>query len=164
MKAYLGFSVLRPLPESPIGRTVLATFSRDADKGHKREFQTTRNYRVHLAGFELSVDGLAFQQQDQGVSACATTALWSAMHCVASKEGLPVSAPAEITEAASRYFLAAGRALPSEGLNVHQICEATRAADLAPLLIRGLTLKEDIAQLHGYLRSGFAAVLAITAI
>ena len=100
--AYLGFSVIRPLPGSPIGRTVLATFGPEASEGHHREFEGIRDYVAHIGGFELHVRGLAFQQQDQGVSACATIALWSAIHRVAPLEGLAVMTPAQITEAASR--------------------------------------------------------------
>jgi hypothetical protein len=97
-RAYLGFSVIRPLPGSLIGRTILQTFPPDSSQGHRRDFGATREYRVHLAGFELVVRGLAFQQQDQGVSACATTALWSAIHKVAPMEGLPLATPAAITQ------------------------------------------------------------------
>src|SRR5262249_34884889 len=120
-----------------------------------------REYLVHLCGLELRVQGLPFQQQDQGVSACATTALWSAIHKVSAMEGLPAATPASITQAASRYFLAGGRSLPSEGLTVDQICEATRAAGLAPVVIRGIALEQARAQLHSYLTSGFAPVLAL---
>jgi hypothetical protein len=158
---YLGFSVIRPLPGSLIGRTVLQTFPTVSNEGHRRDFGATRDYRVHLAGFELVVRGLAFQQQDQGVSACATTALWSAIHKVAPLENLPVATPAAITQAASRYFLVGGRALPSEGLTIDQICEATRSAGLAPVVVRGLALDQARAQLHGYLSSGWPAILAL---
>lgn len=154
--AYLGFTIQRPLERAPIGRTVLPPLADGPS-----DFGATRSYDVHLAGFELSVQGLAFQQQDQGVSACATTALWTALNCVASKEGLPAMSPAEITQAASRYYLAGGRPLPSEGLNIQQICEATRAAELSPVLHSGTDLAQDVAQLHGYIRSGFPAVLAL---
>jgi len=160
-RAYLGFCVIRPLPGSLIGRTVLQTFPRDSAEGHRRDFGATREYRVHLAGFELGVRGLAFQQQDQGVSACATTSLWSAIHKVALMEGLPFATPAAITQAASRYFLAGGRALPSEGLTIDQICEAIRSSGLAPIVVRGLALDQARAQLHGYLTSGLPAVLAL---
>ncbi len=155
-QAYLGFTVQRPLDRSPVGRTVLPPIHEEAS-----HFGAIREYKAHLAGFELSIRGLAFQQQDQGVSACATTALWSALNCVASKEGLPGMSPAEITQAASRYYLAGGRPLPSEGLNIQQICEATRAAELSPVIHSGTDLAQDVAQLHGYVRSGFPAVLAI---
>jgi hypothetical protein len=159
--SYLGFCVVRPLPGSPVGRTVLTTFSTEAPGGLTRSFGAVRRYSVHLAGFELNVEGLAFQQQDQGVSACATTALWSAMQKVTEIEHLAVPTPAQITEGASRYVLADGRALPSEGLNIQQMCEATRAAGLEPQLIRSVSLDHDRAQLLGYISSGLAPVLAI---
>jgi len=160
--AYLGFCVTRPLPGSPLGRTVVATFGPQTSDGLRREFGGTRDYTVHLGGFELHVEGLAFQQQDQGVSACATIALWSAIHRVAPMEGLPAMTPAQITEAATRYYLPGGRALPSEGLTVNQLCEAIRAGGLAPIVIPTTSPEIDRAQLLGYIRSGFAPVLAAT--
>ncbi|HEX9198165.1 MAG TPA: hypothetical protein VF865_01295 [Acidobacteriaceae bacterium] len=159
---YLGFTVVRPLAGFPIGRTVLKTVGATTKETWRREFTCVRDYTVHLAGYELHVSGLAFQQQDRGVSACATTALWSALHHVSPIERLPAVTPAEITEAASRYSLNAnGRSLPSEGLNIQQVCEAIRAAGLAPLVIQRSDPVEDKAQLLGYSRSGFASVLAV---
>lgn len=160
-QAYLGFIVVRPLAGSPVGRTVLKTHPTVTPEGLTRSFGAIRDYSVHLAGFSLNVRGLAFQQQDRGVSACATTALWSSIHKVAPLEGLAIPTPAEITEAASRYFLAGGRSLPSEGLTIHQICEATRAAGLAPLVIPSVSPEQDRAQLLGYTSSGLAPILAL---
>ena len=159
-EAYLGFSVIRPLPGSPLGRTVVATFGPEASGGRRREFGGTRDYTVHLGGFELHVEGLAFQQQDRGVSACATIALWSAVHRVAPAEELAVMTPAQITEAATRYYLPDGRPLPSEGLTLDQVCEAIRAGGLAPIVIPATSPDTDRAQLLGYMRSGFAPILA----
>lgn len=158
---YLGFIVVKPLPGSPIGRTVLRTFDRRASGGRRREFATIRRYNVNLAGFSLSVDGLAFQQQDQGVSACATTALWSALQRTAPLERLPSPTPAQITEAASRYRLPEGRALPSEGLHLDQLCEAVRATGLAPVLLTSISPREDQSNLATYLQSGLPVLLAI---
>jgi hypothetical protein len=159
---YLGFCVVRPLPASPIGRTVLKTVGPLSDGGHERVFGGAREYTVHLCGLDLKVAGLAFQQQDQGVSACATTALWSALQCVASAERMHIPTPGEITDAASRYVLTDGRSMPSEGLRVEQICEATRAAGLAPVVVRSVSLEQDRVQLMSYVRSGFAPVLALS--
>ena len=158
--AYLGFSVIRPLPGYPVGRTVLTTYKTKPLNGQTRQFDATRDYDLQLAGFKLRVHGLAFQQQDQGVSACATTAVWSAMHAVAHRERLALPTPADITQAASR-FLAGGRSLPSEGLSVFQICEAIRAHGLAPVMVGESQLETHRAHVHAYLRSGFAPVLAI---
>ena len=158
---YLGFMVIKPLPGSPIGRTVLRTFDRDAPRGRRREFTAIRRYTVSLAGLSLSVRGLAFQQQDQGVSACATTALWSALQRTAPLEHLSSPTPAQITEAASRYMLPEGRALPSEGLRFDQLCEAVRATGLAPVLLTSISPREDLAHMATYLRSGLPALLGI---
>ena len=145
-RAYLGYCVVRPLPGSPIGRTVLVTFG-PTTPTDTRSFDAVRDYDVHLAGFKLTIRGLAFQQQDQGVSACATTALWSSLNKVAQLEALAIPTPAEITQAASRYLLSEGRALPSEGLNINQICEAIRGSGLQPLVSRSVSFDQDCAQL-----------------
>ncbi len=160
--SYLGFAVRRPLPGAPLGRAVFRVVGPTSEAGLRRSFEVTREYQVHLAGLDLTIDGLAFQQQDQGVSACATTALWSALHAAAHRERLHIPTPSEITESASRYLLTDGRAMPSEGLRVEQICEATRATGLAPLLIRSLKPDEDRAQLSTFIRSGFPLVLALS--
>lgn len=160
-EGYLGFVVVRPLPAAPVGRTVLRTYGPSDSEGNGREFPAIRDYEVHLGPFALRVAGLAFQQQDGGVSACATTALWSALHGAAPLEGLAIRTPAEITEAASRYVLAGGRPLPSEGLTVHQVCEAIREAGLSPLLVRPGKPEQDIGQIAGYLQSGFPVVLGL---
>ena len=153
---YLGFSVIRPLPESPVGRTVLPAISPT-----ESAFATTRQHNVHLAGFSLHVEGVQFQSQDQGVSACATAALWSALDCIAVREEITVSSPASITESATRYPLQEGRPFPNEGLTVRQICEATRAAGFSPLVIHSGSIADDRSEIFSYARSGFAPVLAL---
>ena len=159
---YLGNLVIRPLPGYPVGRTVLKTYGPAASNGERREFGCTREYKAHLGPFSLSVRGLAFQQQDQGVSACATTAIWSAMHGTASLEGAAHPTPAEITQAASRYLLT-GRALPSGGLATYQMCEAIRSAGFEPVLFAATNPIVDRAQLLTYVRSGFPAILCLIA-
>ncbi len=156
-KHYLGFLVQKPLPGTPIGRTVLTTSFRGTS--HK---PGTRNYDVHLAGLDLTVSAaLAFQQQDQGVSACATTALWSALHKTAASEGIRIPTPAAITQSASRYLLPVGRALPSEGLTLSQMSEACRAVDLSPLVVEARDLVAVRGLIHTVIESGFPPVLSI---
>lgn len=160
-KQYLGFSVVRPLPDSPLGRTLLPAPASRAPADTNSKFPTVRRHRAHLAGFELEVKGVPFQQQDQGVSACATTALWSSLDSVAALEETPGASPATITEAATRYPLQEGRPFPSEGLTVRQLCEATRAAGFSPIVIRGTDPPNDRLQILSYLDSGLAPVLAL---
>jgi len=158
---YLGFSVVRPLPDSPVGRTLLPAHASRAPVDTKSRFPTVRRHRAHLAGFDLAVEGVPFQQQDQGVSACATTALWSSLDSVSAVEETSGASPASITEAATRYPLQEGRPFPSEGLTVRQLCEATRAAGFSPIVIRGTNLADDRLQLLSYLDSSLSPVLAL---
>jgi hypothetical protein len=159
--SYLGYVVIRPLPGYPVGRTVLKTYGESTVDQQRREFGCTHDYEAHVGPFTLSVHGLAFQQQDQGVSACATTAIWSAMHGTASMEGASLPTPAEITQAASRYLLLTGRALPSGGLTTFQMCEAIRSAGFEPVLFDASDPSTDRAQLLAYQRSGFPPILCL---
>jgi len=132
---YLGFAVIRPIRAAPFGRTVLTWFP-ERDPDHPRNLNAHREYRVHLLGGEMSIRGLAWQQQDTGVSACATVSLWTMFHAVAAREGLTVPTTVEITRAATQ-FLSEGRPFPSSGLSVLQLSQAIREGGLAPMVVQG---------------------------
>lgn len=160
---YLGFSVIKDLKGTPVGRTVMKCYKSDpANRDFKRRFSCTKKYVVHFCGCELNVDGLAFQQQDIGVSACATTALWSALQKTADVDPIAAMTPVQITRLATQYSLPSGRPLPSEGLDIAQMCSAVQAAGASPNLFR---VNEDHLQARYILRSailsGFAPVLAM---
>ncbi len=137
-KAYLGFVVIKPLHGCPVGRTVLRSYARTPHDtaDYYRSFGPTRKYRPHFMGVELCVRGLGFQQQDTGVSACATTALWSALQKVRDFEDVAAATPAQITTLASQHSLPFGRTMPSEGLSVEQMCQAIQAVGLSPNLFK----------------------------
>lgn len=163
-EAYLGFSVVKPLPGSPVGRTVLKPYPEQpngGDAGSRREFKCSRPYQVHFRGVELSVDGLAFQQQDAGVSACATTAIWSALQKARYLEEIRPATPAQITALASEYALPFGRAMPSEGLSVGQMCQAVEAAGASPALFRISDFETGRGLLYSATKSGIAPILIL---
>jgi len=135
-EAYLGFCVIRPIPSAPFGRTVVRWYPDPQEKTTPRIYPA-RTYTCHVAGLPLTVDGLAWQQQDSGVGACATIALWSMLHSSAFDDHHAVPTTATITEAAHRALSLGGRTFPSSGLNIYQICEAIKAVGLAPLVISG---------------------------
>ncbi len=113
--AYLGFVVVRPLPEALIGRTVLATYQQQANRTYAK-----RKYKVSLFGIDLTIDSLAYQQQDNVVAACATVALWTAFHKTSKVFEHPLLRPADTTATASRVQ-GSGRAMPSHGLRPEHI-------------------------------------------
>lgn len=113
-ESYLGFVVVRPLPKAPIGRAVLRTYPPHG----ARRYEVVRPYSVNLAGLRIEINGLAFQQQDQGAAVCASTALWSALQRVAYVAGHRTPTPTAITAAAASPFPA------SHGLNDMQMATA----------------------------------------
>lgn len=159
---YLGFSSIRPISSVPIGRTVLSRLP-DSD-GARRHIWATNEHFVHLASLRLRVEGLAFQQQDAAVGACATAALWSALVRAARQDGMRAPTPAEISDAALRSPRTLGWSfLPANtGLTVQQLCDATRAFGFTPEVISAFTRPEVfVATLHTYLLSGIPMVLAL---
>ncbi|MGE5501035.1 MAG: hypothetical protein ACM3W4_03820 [Ignavibacteriales bacterium] len=130
---YLGFIVVRPLPEKIIGRTCLAPYP---DDGRQRFFPANRPYAVSLFGLDLEVRTVAFQEQDREVAACATSALWSLFQATGRIFHHPMPSPVEITRSATRFHPEAGRSFPSQGLSTLQQASAIRSLGLEPLLIK----------------------------
>lgn len=162
-RAYLGFTVLKPLPGSPVGRTVLRP-PPDEDTDLTIRFPCKRRVPVHFAGISLSVEGLAFQQQDTGVSACATTALWSSFGMMRHMEEFGTSTPAQITSLAAKYSLPFGRAFPSEGLSIDQMCQAVQAVSLSPNLFRFTSAELTLSYLHSATKSAVAPIVVMKSV
>ncbi len=151
--SYLGFCIIKHLSGCPVGRTVLRYYDSPAEDGTIRRFDGTRHYSAHLSGIELTVRGLPFQQQDLGVSACATTALWSALNQFADFENFGSATPSQITMLAAQHSLPYGRAMPQEGLSVDQMCQAVQALKVAPNLLP----TDDFETARGYIFSAVAS-------
>ncbi|HOV88030.1 MAG TPA: hypothetical protein PLM79_16865, partial [Syntrophobacteraceae bacterium] len=132
---YLGFVVVKPLPQTIIGRTCLKTFDSD---GGRRHYPITRNYRACLFGWNLEVDSLAFQEQDKVVAACSTSALWAVLQGTGKIFHHHIPSPVEITKRATDLLPPMPpetRHFPSHGLSVSQMAQAIKQLDLMPHFI-----------------------------
>lgn len=158
-ETYLGFIVKRPIPAAPLGRTVLKWFPDPNLKSTPRVVNPSRRYVVHIAGVELWVYGLAWQQQDSGVGACATISLWSMLHSSAFDDHHAIPTTADITQHAHKRHSFGIRVFPSKGLNIHQIYEAIREQDLVPLITDG-DIKNDDRKTIGFSKARFACTCA----
>lgn len=158
-KAYVGFIVIRPLPDAIIGRTQLMTYGPDAARRH---YCAVVDYKVNLFGLRLKVRSLGFQEQDRALAACATVALWSCFHKTSDLFGTPAPRPPEITESATRAFFDK-RSLPSTGLYAEQVCCAIRDVGLEPEVIgaAGLSNAPLISLIYGHLRMGLPVLLVV---
>jgi hypothetical protein len=135
--SYLGFTVIKPLPLTLIGRTCLAHYesSKNSD-GLMRHFPIKRRYSVSCYGLPLNIDTVAFQEQDQEVAACSTAAIWYTLHsCPKRITESAIPAPYEITARALSHVafaekeIAPGsphRYFPAVGLTLPQIVEYLR--------------------------------------
>lgn len=132
--AYLGFIVVKPLPETFVGRTCLRTYSEKKNglANVLRHFPIIRDYEASLYGLKLKVETLAFQEQDQTVAACATSALWSTFHGTGKLFQHSIPSPIEITQGATAGLPDYTRALPNDGLTLEQTAQAIRSIGLAP--------------------------------
>jgi hypothetical protein len=158
---YLGFVVVRPFPHAPVGRTALRYV---AEQGvTSRNFAPARmRSTVHLAGFDLYVVGLPFQQQDQGVGACATTSLWSMLAGTFRHNGQRPPLPAQIT-AAAHALVHRNRRFPAiDGLTAEQMVAAIDHFGYTPGHFSAYGGDElFLLALLCYLRSGFPVLLHV---
>lgn len=155
--SYLGFIVVRPLPEAIIGRTAVATYPPD---GGRRNYPVRLEYEANLFGTPLKVRSLAFQEQDTVLAACATVALWTAFQKCADLFGTVAPSPAEITRFANTTESRA-RALPSRGLTLGQMCRAISSVGLEPEVFNCSASLPLSSLLYAYVSAGLPVVLVV---
>lgn len=128
-KSYCGFIVVKPIPVTVIGTTVLKTYSGKQPNGN-RLFWGTRTYKIHLFGKQLELESLAFQEQDSVLSACATSSIWTVLQKAAEDYSIVLKTPGEITKDAG--LVADGeRLFPNkQGLQIRQMCQALQTSGL----------------------------------
>lgn len=153
---YLGYVVVRPVAACPIGRTVLATYGGYTSRCYA---PATTTHEVHLQGFTLHVNALPFQQQDQGLGACATTALWSSLARATRADGGRAATPLDVARAAadaSAQLVAA-----PEGLDLESMKRTFRALGYVPHVFAPTEPDVFLVALKAYVRAGIAVVLRV---
>jgi hypothetical protein len=156
-KGYLGFIVLKPLPQTFIGRTCLVTYP----EREGRTFPIVRTYEANLCGIALRVRALAYQEQDRVAAACATSALWSVFHGTGKLFQHYIPSPVEITKAANVAVSHSSRSLPSQGLNPNQMAAAMRAVGLDPFSVNASDEHILKSTVYAYLRGHVPILLGI---
>lgn len=155
---YLGFSVMRPVAGGPVGRTMLKppasleTFVSCRAKG-----------TANLFGIDLTAEAAPFIAQDAQLSVCAHATLWVVAYYHHLKFQSPRLLPGDIADAVPSA-LGFGRPMPSPGLTVNQLTEASRVIGLPSLLYRlrgsGLLPGETVYSLAcRYLNSGMPVIV-----
>jgi len=161
--SYLGFTILRPIPEAQFGRTVLKWYE---DKlTPPRIIEPARMYRCNIANLVLEVEGIAWQQQDTAIAACATIGIWSMLHSSALSERHSIPTTTEITEAANQTDTVGVSTFPSRGLSPLQILQSIKQLGFSPTYVQGGLLdfhftKSAFASISAsFIRSGYPILL-----
>jgi len=152
---YLGFIVIKPLPQTLIGKTCLITYEEEG----KRNYPFIRKYKVSLFGLNLDVKTIAFQEQDSIVAACASSAIWVAFQATGKLFQHEIPSPVEITKAATKNIPYADRYFPNKGLNPEQIAHAIRSQRLEPLLIEANKVENLKTAVFAYLNAKIPLIL-----
>lgn len=156
--SYLGFVVVKPLPQTIVGRTCLKTY----EFQDRRYFPITRRYSVNLYGLSLEVkETLAYQEQDNVVAACATSALWSVFQGTGMLFQHAIPSPAKITVAATEEITSEDRTrrFPSQGLDVIEMARAVKSVGLEAHPIRVADHYVLRGTVYAYLRAGIPMLL-----
>jgi hypothetical protein len=156
---YLGFMVVKPLPKTFIGKTCLKQYKPSGPFSERRLL--SRTYKVNLLGADLEVQSIAFQEQDKVVSACATTAIWSALQSLQWRSIREIPSCSEITTSAINFIEGSSNSFPSKELSNKQIL---RALDVEGLRHHTESLKRIsrvnfLATVKSYIDSGLPLIL-----
>ncbi len=125
--SYLGYIVVKPIPRGTIGATLLKHYHkrRANQQTGRRCFFAVKDYHANLFGKHLTISSMIYQEQDGIVGACATAALWFALHQLNRVFNIPVLTPAQITLAAGYRRDTMEPMIPSRGLTIEQVLKAT---------------------------------------
>lgn len=154
--AYLGYSVVRPLPGRRIGRTVVSP-ALVAPEGHFPV--SSSSFEVNLAGSRLVATGVPYLEQDTHVAACATASMWMSTMAV-RHFGLPTATTAEITELATGAPVG-DRVIGGAGLRAEEMERGLRSMGYLTVSLGVADRESALKALHPYLEGGFAPILII---
>lgn len=153
---YLGYIVVRPVAACPIGRTVLRTYREQPSRCYAPAATT---HDVHLQGLTLRLSALPFQQQDQGLGACATTALWSSLARAMRADGGRAVTPLDVARAAAGTT---GQLIAApNGLDLERMLRTIRSLGYVPHVLSPTDHAMFFLALKAYVRAGIAVVLRL---
>ena len=125
-EAYCGYSVMRPLPSSPVGRTMIPP-PPELDDGIRCEATDT----LDVLGWPMTVTAMPFVSQDAQYLRCAHADMWMTFYLAHLSQGLPRRLPAEIHDA-TMGGVVVDRQVPSQSLSQHQMLGGLNLLGLSP--------------------------------
>ena len=153
--SYIGFAVIRPIPHTFFAKICLKPYGAFAQRPKSKILQ--KDIPVSLFGISLTVKTIPFLEQDKVVSACATSALWTALSASAEMSYASLPSPSAITKSASNAYYEGTRTFPTVGLTPRQAARSLKYYGMEPVILgckaagECAVLKEHI---HSYISNG----------
>lgn len=157
---YIGFVVIRPIPHTVFARVCLRPYEALASSPRHRILRKRVN--VSLFGFNLVVRTIPFIEQDKVVSACATSAIWTALSASPDMSAAALPSPSNITKSAAHAVLDGTRTFPTNGLTGPQIARSLKHFGLEPTIFwedRKGALEDLKAHIYSYISNDSPVVL-----
>lgn len=159
-RSFLGYIVMRPISGAHLGKVCLSTYPNQENR--IRNFPLNKRYFAHFMGLNLSIDTVAFQEQDNVISACATSSIWSALHCIRDFNPDDVPSPYEITESAKRIHVHSEPTKTIEkGLYPSQMTAVIENQHLNPILLSFKSKSILKAIVRAYMNVGVPVMLGM---
>jgi hypothetical protein len=140
-RVYLGFCVIRPIRDTPLGFTAIAR-----PKIPAGDFQIWSRYSAHILGEEFEVSAFPFIEQDGRIGACAQAAVWMALRYIwAAEDGRWLSMHAISAAATAIMDETNALSVPSGsgGLDPRNMLSAVRSAGRNPHYFTAAKVFED---------------------
>jgi hypothetical protein len=159
-ESYLGFAVIRPIPHTFFAKICLAQYKDLRTREYSKIL--TRDVHVSLFGLDLVVQTIPFLEQDKVVSACATSAVWTALSASTEFPMSRLPSPSAITKAASNSNYDGTRTFPTIGLSPHQVARSLKIFGNEPSIFPCDTEgdRSDLQEhIYSYIQSGTPVIM-----
>ena len=158
--SYLGFSVIRPVVDRCIGRTIIDPMKLQISISNDISCLRT-SFSVHIAGARLEVKGYPYISQDGDVTVCAHTALWGI--CRYLSERYPVYKEIYPFDLVNFTGNSRGRIFPYRGMTYSDYSSILSEFGTYPVILYLDPSKPDeyraeYKNLYTYVESGFPTV------
>ena len=158
-KNYLGFIVIRPIPNYFVARACISVWPEEDNK----HLFITNKIQASLCGINFYVHSIPFMEQDHVVSVCATSALWTFLYTNKTKNKLKIQSPYEITNGALLKNNTFKGDNLTPGYTIDMICQCIKDNNLSPILFDATKLNiKDLKEIcHIFLQSGYPVILGL---
>jgi hypothetical protein len=158
--SYIGFSVIRPVVDRCIGRTIIDPLKLNiTDKSNF--FCLRTEFKANIGGRRFTVSGYPYISQDGDVTVCAHTSLWGV--CRYLSERYMVYKEVYPFDLINLTGNTEGRTFPYRGMTYNDYSSILSEFGTFPVVLRlkdfnGKIYRDDHRQLYTYIESGFPVV------